>query len=136
LARFSLSIAHKSIWKKKKIESIFGRIRRLPQVRSPYPEKVAEAYREGLNALVQGTASDLTQQAVIRICAMLKEKRAKTRFLFSVHDAIITEVYKTEHHLIPIMRDLMENVPSELNFPIKASADRFTKRWGSDAIEV
>jgi DNA polymerase-1 len=116
--------------KEKQIESCFGRIRRLPQIDSPYEEKQAEAMRQGLNALIQGTASDLTQLALIKIHKFLLPY--KTRFLFTVHDAILFEVHVSELHLLPKLKDIMEERRKPFNFPIIADIDHYKRRWGND----
>ena len=118
------------IHRKKSIKNCFGRIRRLPQVMSPYKEKQAEALRQGLNALIQGTASDLTQLALIRIHKFLLEH--KSRFMFAVHDAIVFEVHEREQHLIPKLKQIMEDLPSPFNFPIVADVEIFENRWGNN----
>lgn len=130
IARF-IKKAHGIIQKNQKISSCFGRVRRLPMMGSPLEDKQAQALREGLNALIQGTASDLTQLAAIRIRAKyLNPEKVKSRFLFTVHDAIIVEVHKDETYLIPLMKKEMENNPSVFNFPLVGDIDPYCDRWG------
>jgi len=118
------------IKREKQIENCFGRIRRLPQIDSPYEEKIAEAMRQGLNALIQGTASDLTQIALIKIHKFLIPY--KSRFLFTVHDAIVLEVHESELHLLPILKKIMEEKRKPFNFPIEADIEQYKRRWGND----
>lgn len=115
---------------KKIIVSCFGRIRRLPQVESPYEEKKQEALRQGLNALIQGTASDLTQLALVQIHKFLIPY--KSRFLFTVHDAIVLEVHKSEKHILTKLKQIMEQSRKPFNFPIEADISVFKNRWGND----
>jgi DNA polymerase-1 len=115
---------------KKTIVSCFGRIRRLPQVESPYEEKKQEALRQGLNALIQGTASDLTQLALVQIHKFLIPY--KSRFLFTVHDAILLEVHKSEKHLLTKLKQIMEQSRKPFNFPVEADISVFKNRWGND----
>lgn len=120
----------RNILKKGTIKSCFGRIRRLPQVESPLVEKKAEAQRQGLNALIQGTASDLTQLALIRVHKFLLSY--KSRFLFTVHDAIVMEIHETEMHLIDEIKEIMEQNVEGFEFPLVADVDIFNNRWGND----
>jgi len=112
------------------IKSTFGRIRRLPQVESPLEEKKAEAQRQGLNALIQGTASDLTQLALIRVHRFLLNY--KSRFLFTVHDAIVMEIHETEVHLVDKIKEIMEERVTGFDFPLEADIDFYHNRWGND----
>jgi len=120
----------RNILKNGKIKSCFGRIRTLPQVKSPYDEKKSEAQRQGLNALIQGTASDLTQLSLIAIHKFLIPY--KSRFMFTVHDAIVFEVHKSEEHLLPKLKEIMEQEYKPFKFPMEADIEVFNNRWGND----
>lgn len=120
----------RNVLKVGEIKSCFGRIRRLPQVESPLEEKKAEAQRQGLNALIQGTASDLTQLALIRVHKFLLPY--KSRFLFTVHDAIVFEVHITEEFLIQQLKEMMEEEVEGFKFPLEADVDIYNNRWGND----
>lgn len=124
---------HRLITKKKYIENIFGRRRRLPEIDSPEQEVQAEALRQGLNAEIQGTASDLTQISVTKLPPILKNR--KTRFLFTVHDDILFESPKNELNVILNIKTMMEDVPEGFNFPVEADIERYPKRWGNDPIK-
>lgn len=127
--RFIKQIRRK-ILKDKQLVNCFGRIRRLPQIDSPYEEKKAEAMRQGLNALIQGTASDLTQIALIQVHKLLQSY--KSRFLFTVHDAIVLEVHKSEKHLLAKLKQIMESDKKPFHFPVIADTEVFLNRWGND----
>ena len=120
----------RNILKHGRIKSCFGRIRRLPQVESPLEEKKAEAQRQGLNALIQGTASDLTQLALIRVHKFLIPY--KSRFLFTVHDAIVMEIHEDEVHLVDKIKEIMEEKVTGFDFPLIADIDFYHNRWGND----
>lgn len=122
-----ISRIHKQIHKQAYVTNIFGRIRRLPQVRSPLKEKIKEAEREGLNAIIQSTASDLTQLSVIRAHKLLTSY--KSGILFSVHDEINFEIHKDEQFLIEQLKELMVDTPPEFDFPVEVEAEIFKERW-------
>jgi len=129
IGRFIKSV-HKHIHANKEVESIFGRKRRLPTITSSYQDKQAEALREGLNALIQGTGSDLTQISLVRMSNTLQSM--KTRFLFSVHDALILEAHNSELDRILELKHIMEIPIEPFDFPLVANAERFPVRWGND----
>ena len=124
---------HRVIQRDKQVTSIFGRRRRLPQIKSPIESKQKEALREGLNAIIQGTASDLTQMALIKIDQLFEGY--KSRFLYTVHDAIICEIHKSEHFLIPKIKEIMETPPDGFDFPLVADTEIYQERWSKDVIE-
>jgi len=96
------------------VVSPLGRIRRLPNIYADPLTKdgnklIKEAEREAVNSLVQGLGSDLLQLANIRINKRIKEKNFKSRFLFSVHDAIYHNAVKEElEELMAIIKEEME----------------------------
>jgi len=126
---------HKLIIRDGKIMNCFGRTRRLPQVNSPYEEKQAEALREGLNAIIQSTASDITQIGVIRINRMFLERELKSRFLFTVHDAVLMEIHKSEVWILDEVRELMEHPPAPFNMPIAVDIEIYERAWGNDGVD-
>jgi DNA polymerase I len=128
--------SHEVIHDKAQLTSVFGRTRRLPQVKSPEQDLVAKAEREGLNALVQGTASDLTQLSLIKIANYIKQNNLKTRFLFSVHDALIFEVAHGEMEHVREFKALMEKSPKGFEFPLIADVEKFPMRWGTDSEDL
>ncbi|MBI4280850.1 DNA polymerase I [Candidatus Uhrbacteria bacterium] len=81
------------------VETMFGRRRYLPEIRSGVPYIRAEAERAAINAPVQGTAADLAKLAMIKIFEWLRqiygqESEASVRLLLQVHDALVFEVRK------------------------------------------
>jgi len=86
-----------------------------------------------LNAIIQGTASDLTQMALIKIDQLFEGY--KSRFLYTVHDAIICEIHKSEHFLIPKIKEIMETPPDGFDFPLVADTEIYQERWSKDVIE-
>jgi uracil-DNA glycosylase family 4 len=124
------------------VESLFGRRRRLPDAFSDNKFKRAEAVRQGINAQIQGTASDITQFGAIRIDKFLRENNYKSRFLFSVHDELIFELWKEESEelqkIIPVM--MVEKVYPCDRFKVKLDSEGtlYNHHWGwgaKDTIE-
>jgi uracil-DNA glycosylase family 4 len=72
----------------KQIVSMFGRVRRLPEVDSSEPEIVAEAERQAVNLTIQSSASDITVLAYYRLCEWLWATGLKSVVWDLIHDAI------------------------------------------------
>ena len=126
---------HRFIMDNGYVENCFGRIRRLPQIMSPDDDKQHEALREGLNAIIQSTASDIAQIGLIKADAFLREQKAASRFILSVHDALIFEFHKDEIELIGQVKRIMEDAPAPFDMPVITEPEVFLKRWGWDKID-
>ncbi|MDZ7580421.1 MAG: DNA polymerase I [Deltaproteobacteria bacterium] len=72
--------------------TLLGRIRLLPDIRSPNPTVRQFAERSAVNTPIQGSAADLIKVAMIRIDAALRDKPYQTAMLLSVHDELVFEV--------------------------------------------
>jgi len=130
-----IKITHRFIQQHGYVENCFGRIRRLPQIMSPDEDKQHEALREGLNAIIQSTASDIAQIGLIKADRFLKKEKARSRFLLSVHDALIFEFHEDEIDLIGEVKKLMEQAPAPFDMPVLTEPEVFLKRWGWDKID-
>jgi len=142
------------IYKEKKVTNCFGGTRHLPNVESPDADKKAEAVREGVNAVIQGTASNCTQFSIIMIELMFRNinidwetyfntdhitiwnwlcrpKIYKTRFLFSVHDALIFELHKDELFLETKIKEIMLKPPPPFDMIVDAEVKIYKERWGN-----
>lgn len=116
-------------------ETLFGRRRQFPEMKSPLPYVRAQAERMAINAPLQGTQADIIKLAMVRATKMLEDLDADNdaRLLLQVHDELVYEI-KTERvaELSKIIKDIMESVlpVSETNgVPVIASA-KAGKSWG------
>jgi len=104
------------------VTSPFGRKRRLPEIHSPNWGKKAEAQRQSVNAIVQGTASDYTLFASILIWEAVKkgELPMGLKQLATVHDSLIYELYPEDvHTVIPIINKICQDPETEKWFGFK-----------------
>jgi DNA polymerase-1 len=111
--------------------TLLGRIRLLPDIRSPNAAVRQFAERTAVNTPIQGSAADLIKIAMIRIDAALRKKQRKAAMLLSVHDELVFEVPPDE--LEPVkesIRSIMEGV-WELEVPLKVNM-----AWGTNWAEV
>ena len=96
-------------------ETLFGRRRYLPELKSANHQLRAAAERMAINHPVQGTAADLMKMAMIDINSKLN----KIKMLLQVHDELIFEVKKgTEDQVSKEVKEIMEQV-IKLRVPIK-----------------
>ena len=94
-------------------ETLFGRRRQFPEMKSPMAYVRAQAERMAINAPIQGTQADVIKLAMVRIDAWLTEidARSDAHLLLQVHDELVYEV-KTERveDIARGIEDIMEGV--------------------------
>ena len=93
------------------VETMFGRRRRLPDLKSMVQGLKSNAERQAINAPIQGTGSDLTMLSVIQINDWLKKNNLRSLVVATVHDSIVLDVYLPELHIVgPTIQRIMEHV--------------------------
>jgi DNA polymerase-1 len=112
-------------------ETMFGRRRYLPALRSPVPFVRASAERMALNAPLQGSAADIVKLAIIRVDEMLKKQKLADRahLLLQVHDELLYEITaKDADQIIPLIKKEMESVVTDpIPFTVKVETG---PTWG------
>jgi DNA polymerase-1 len=73
------------------VETMFGRRRYLPGIRSRKAPERFEAERMAINTPIQGTAADIIKIAMLRVHARLEKESPKSRLILQVHDELIVE---------------------------------------------
>lgn len=100
------------------VRTLFGRIRRLPDLNNQNHNLRSRAEREAINAPIQGTAADLVKLAMIKVYQRLKEAHLQTRMLLQVHDELLLEVPPNELDQVKaLVKQEMEHVYA-LNVPL------------------
>src|SRR5204862_3573757 len=79
-----------------RVQTLLGRRRYLPDLRSGNPVARNAAERMAMNAPVQGTASDMIKIAMVRVRAAMVERGLKARMLLQVHDELLFEAPRAE----------------------------------------
>jgi DNA polymerase-1 len=72
-------------------ETVFGRRRYLPEIRSHIFRVRSAAIRQTVNAPIQGSASDIVKIAMIRVADFLRREAPSVRMLLQVHDELLLE---------------------------------------------
>lgn len=74
--------------KNKYAKSIFGRRRNLDNIRSPIPKIRSRCERQGVNFIIQSSASEITTFALLDIAQEFRNQGMSSRVVASVHDSI------------------------------------------------
>ncbi len=110
-------------------ETVTGRRRRLPELRSPNQQLRAAGERMAINMPVQGTAADVIKIAMINIDAELKTRRLRSRMTIQVHDELIFEVAPGEMDEVHALVTTMMPAAMSLTVPLNVEA-KHGRTWG------
>lgn len=92
-------------------ETLYGRKRFIPDIRSQNRNIKAAAERIAINTPIQGTAADIIKLAMISVYAEMIKQEVQSKLLLQVHDELIFEVPESEIELMQkLVREKMENV--------------------------
>ncbi len=101
------------------VQTLLGRRRYIPELRSGNPNLRGFAERMATNAPIQGTAADLTKIAMVRMARALAEGGFRSRMLLQVHDELLFEAPEDEvSRLEALAREVMESAMA-LDVPLK-----------------
>lgn len=119
-----------------RVETPMGRVRHLPDIKSPSPDVRSEAERQAINSPVQAFASDMALLSLVLITDKFKAAGIQGHSIGTVHDAVNFEI-KNDHvaKALPIIKDTMENLPLErlfgINLDVPIVADlKIGRHWG------
>ncbi|HLX10228.1 MAG TPA: DNA polymerase I [Thermoanaerobaculia bacterium] len=102
-----------------RVETLYGRVRWLPDIRSKNHNLRENARRMAINARIQGTAADLLKLAMIAIDRRLRREHPAARLLLTVHDELLLELPQTEVEPVgELVRREMEGV-AQLAAPLR-----------------
>jgi DNA polymerase-1 len=109
------------------VETIMGRRRPTPDVKSANFVVREAAYRAAVNMPLQGSAADIMKLAMIEVDNKLPKS---VNMLLQIHDSILVEAPEKEAGSVgEILKTTMENAYTKL--PVKFKADISTgKNWG------
>lgn len=78
------------------VTTLYGRIRRLPEMNNTNFNKRSSQERIAMNSPIQGTAADIIKIAMIRVNKALKSRNMKSRLLLQIHDELLVETHQSE----------------------------------------
>ncbi|KAM7243498.1 hypothetical protein CapIbe_005992 [Capra ibex] len=119
------------------VESIMGRRRPLPRIRAHDPQLRAQAERQAVNFVVQGSAADLCKMAMICVfTAVATSPTLTARLLAQIHDELLFEVEDSQlpefMALVQGTMEALQHVPAlelQLQVPLKVSLS-VGRSWG------
>lgn len=103
-------------------ETLYGRRRYIPELKSANGAVRALGRRMALNAPLQGTAADIVKMAMVRVARALAEELPSARMIMQVHDELVLECPPEDaDRAAEILRREMEGVGSD--FPVPLTVD-------------
>ena len=103
-----IKFVHKYTIENKCAVSLFGRRRNLPNVDSPVSKYKFRALRQGMNFVIQSSASDMMLHALKRLNERFKKEGFDAQILATVHDSVEVQCDKS------IMKEVVEIIKYEL----------------------
>ncbi len=94
-------------------ETLFGRRRQFPEMKSSLPYVRAQAERMAINAPIQGTQADIIKLAMVRADEMIEKERARedAYLLLQVHDELVYEIRAERVNILSAkIKEIMESV--------------------------
>ncbi|HEX3554716.1 MAG TPA: DNA polymerase I [Thermoanaerobaculia bacterium] len=114
--------------KEGKVETLYGRVRWLPDIQSKNWNLRENARRMAINARIQGTAADLLKIAMIAIDCRLRAEHPDSRLLLTVHDELVLEVPEPDvEPVAALVKKEMEGV-ARLAVPLEVEVG-WGKSW-------
>lgn len=117
------------------VETLLGRRRPTPDVKSTNFMVREGAYRQAINMPLQGTAADLTKLAMVKLQEKFDQgkgqgAKGKVEMLLQIHDSILVECETGDAKKVSeIMKETMENVYPKLGVKLKVDIST-GKNWG------
>jgi len=101
------------------VKTLYGRIRKVPQIFSGNSNIVEQGKRIAINTPIQGTAADIIKLSMVEIYNELKRNGFKSKIILQIHDELLLEVKEEEINAVTqIVKEKMEGV-CRLRVPLK-----------------
>ncbi|MBQ9279447.1 MAG: DNA polymerase I [Clostridia bacterium] len=105
------------------VETLWGRRRYVPEIKSNNFNVRQFGERVAMNAPIQGTAADIIKIAMVNIEKELEDRKLESKLIIQVHDELLIETKESE---IEVVKELlvrnMENV-IQMAVPLKVDAN-------------
>ena len=99
-------------------ETLYGRRRPIPELKSSNYMRRSFGERVAMNAPIQGTAADIIKIAMINVNKRLKDNNMRSQLILQVHDELLIESHKDEvDEVRRILKEEMEGA-AELKVPL------------------
>ena len=104
------------------VETLYGRRRALPELKSSNFNVRTGAERMALNTPIQGTAADIIKIAMIRVAGRMKREGLQARIVLQVHDELIVECPRDEAETVMALVTEEMQSAAALKVPLVAEA--------------
>jgi DNA polymerase-1 len=105
------------------VETLYGRRRYLPELKSPNFNTRSFGERVALNMPIQGTAADIIKLAMVNVFRRLETEGLEAKLILQVHDELIVECPEGETDTVKkILTEEMQNAV-HLSVPLIAEAN-------------
>lgn len=113
-------------------ETLFGRRRPFPELKSSNRMAREAAERAALNAPMQGTAADIIKRAMITVTSRIAESNLNSRMLLQVHDELVFEVAPGERERLEEIVVAEMSGAASLSVPLDVQVG-FGENWDDAA---
>src|SRR5699024_6882023 len=100
-------------------ETIFGRRRPFPDLKSPNRVVRENAERAALNAPIQGSAADIIKRAMNEIETRMRSEGFHSRMLLQIHDELMFEVAEGEQEALEALVREEMGAAATLDVPLE-----------------
>ena len=104
------------------VETLFGRRRPLPELKSSNFNTRSFGERVARNMPIQGTAADIMKLAMVNVHRRLRAEGLKSRLLLQVHDELIAECPEEEAERVKTLLEEEMSGAVSLSVPLTANA--------------
>ncbi len=109
----------KSAYETGEVKTLFGRIRKINELKNSNYQVRTMGERMALNTPIQGTSADIMKMAMIEVYNKLIENHLESKMILQIHDEIIIDAKKEEVEILKkIIEEAMINVV-KLKVPLK-----------------
>lgn len=134
-----MRLQHAQLRETGRVRSMFGRVRRLPEIKTADDRLAARLMRQAGNFPIQSGGADLTNLAMVNIDQWLRKQKMLSLLVLQIHDSIMIDAHPKEVDAVRLgIVDLMCSKVQErcpwLRVPLKADV-KVEDRWGG-ATEV
>ena len=112
-------------------ESMFGRRRPVPELKSSNFMQRSFGERVAMNSPIQGTAADIIKYAMVNVYDRLKREGLKSKLILQIHDELLIETHNDE--VEEVRKVLSEEMQNACELAVRLEIDLHT---GTDWYEA
>lgn len=110
------------------VSTVLNRKRYIPTINDKNFVVREQAKRFAMNSPIQGSGADILKLAMLKVDAVMKEKKLKSEMILQVHDELLFDVYKEElDEMMTIIQDAMESA-FQMDVPLKVEG-AYASNW-------